>query len=289
MDVRQLRYFVTVANEGQITRAAKKLNIAQPPLSHQLKVIEEELGTTLFIRHSRSIELTKAGAVLYKRASSILQQIEDTVNEVQETGEGLKGQLVIGASRSCATTYLPERINTFLQDYPLVTFRLLDGHPSQVVNYLEDREVELALVRFVQETYLDFEKKVIQVEPYVLFIPRQWDWDPKVTSISLKDLEEIPLVMVVRGDRYNSIYNECTKHGVKPNVVCECPDASILLSLVNAGIGATVMPRSTLSMLSTEGIRIADIKDCSLQNETTLLWAKKRPLSKAAQRFIETF
>lgn len=296
MDIRQLRYFVTVADEGQITRAAKKLNMAQPPLSHQLKIIEEELGTPLFFRNSRSVELTEAGWILYQRAISILQQMDDALIEVKETGDGIRGQLTIGAAKTCAMIYLPERLQTFRSENPLVTFRVLDGHPFQVLKYVEERLVELAVVRFVSDIHLDYESRTLQIEPYVLFIPNKWDWDPSRTSIRMKDLEDIPLVMVVREHKYgtySAFYDTCIKQGIKTNIVCESYDAAVIFSFVVSGMGATVMPKSTLLMhqLNVEqlDVRIIEIEDCPLSNKTTLVWDKQRPLSKAAQRFIELF
>lgn len=290
MDIRQLRYFVTVANEGQITRAAKKLNMAQPPLSQQLKLIEEELETPLFFRNSRSVELTEAGMLLYQRAVSILHQIDDTLTEVKETGDGLRGQLTIGTAKTCALTYLPERIQTFRSQYPLVSFRILDGHPFQVVKLVEDRLVELAIVRFVSDLHLDYESKTLQIEPYVLLVPKKWEWEP--SKISMKDLADIPLIMVVRENKYgkySAFHDACIKQGIKLNIVCECHDATIILSFVAAGMGATVLPKSTVSHHQINDVKIIELEDCPLFNKTTLIWDNKRPLSKVSQRFIETF
>lgn len=292
MDIRQLRYFVTVSNEGQITRAAKKLNMAQPPLSQQLKLIEEELGTSLFIRNSRSVELTEAGMLLYQRAVSILNQIDDTVMEVKETGDGLRGQLSIGTAKTVAAAYLPERIQAFHSQYPLVTFRIEDGHPHEVVKFLEDRLVELAFVRFVSDLSLDYASKTLHIEPYVLFIPSKWEWDTSRTSIRMKDLEDIPLVMFVRENKYGkytAFHDACIKLGVKTNIVCESHDAGIIFSFVAAGMGAAVLPRSTLAIHTADNIKIVEIEDCPLQNKISLIWDKNRPLSKGAQRFIEYF
>ena len=291
MDIRQLRYFVTVAEERQITRAAKKLNMAQPPLSHQLKLIEEQLGTALFYRNSRSVELTEAGVLLYQRAVSILHQLEDSLIEVKEIGDGLRGQLSLGTAKSCAMNYLPNKIQDFRNNYPLVTFRILDGHPHQVVKFLEERLVELAIVRFASDLHLDYESKTLQVEPYVLFIPNQWDWDPARVSISMKELENIPLVTVVRENHYgmySSFIDLCLKRGIKTNIVCECHDAAIIFSFVDAGLGAAVLPKSVLFANKLD-IRIIEIEDCPLSNKTLLIWDKKRPLSKVAQRFIAMF
>lgn len=290
MDIRQLRYFVTVADEGQITRAAKKLNMAQPPLSHQLKLIEEELGTMLFYRNSRSVELTEAGSLLYQRAISILQQLEDTLTEVKETGNGIRGQLSVGTAKTCAMNYLPERVQAFRKEYPLVTFRILDNHPYQVLKFLEERLVEVAVVRFASDIHLDYESKTLEVEPYVLFIPKKWCWNK--TSITMKELSDIPLIMVIREDKYgmySSFYDLCLKQGIKLNIACECHDASIIFSFVKSGMGGAVMPKSTLLAHQQDDIDIIEIEDCNLFNKISLIWNKDRPLSKVAERFIESF
>lgn len=291
MDIRQLRYFVTVAEEGQITRAAKKLNMAQPPLSHQLKLLEEELGTSLFYRNSRSVELTEAGTLLYQRAKSILHQIEDTLTEVKEIGDGLRGHLSLGTTKSCAMNYLPERIQSFRRQYHDVTFSILDGHPHQVIRYLEERLIELAVVRLASDLNVEYETKTLLTEPYVLFIPNQWEWDPARTSITLKELENIPLVMVVRENRhgiYNSFHDLCIREGIKTNIVCECHDAAIIFSFVDASMGAAVLPKSAL-FASKLNLRMITIEDCPLYNKTFLVWDKNRQLSKVAQHFMSMF
>jgi len=91
MDFRQLRYFFVIAQEGQISRAAKKLHMAQPPLSQSLKSLETELGVRLFERNGRTMELTNAGKVLYNRAKELFYYLDETINEVRDTNEGLKG------------------------------------------------------------------------------------------------------------------------------------------------------------------------------------------------------
>lgn len=290
MDIRQLRYFVTVADERQITRAAKKLNMAQPPLSHQLKLLEDELDTILFYRNSRSVELTEAGILLYQRAISILHQLEDTLTEVKETGSGFRGQLAIGTAKTCAMNYLPKRVQQFREEFPLVTFRILDAHPYQVLKFLDERLVELAVVRFASDIHLDYESKTLEVEPYVLFVPKKWNWHK--TSISMKELAEIPLIMVIREDKYeiySSFHNLCLKLGIKLDIICECHDASTIFSFVAGGMGASIMPKSTLLTNQSDDIDIIEIEDCNLFNKTSLIWNKDRPLSKLAEKFIETF
>ena len=146
MDIKQLLYFSTIAQEGQITRAAKKLHMAQPPLSQQLKSLEQELGVLLMDRKGKKLELTEAGKVLYERAIELLQRVDDISLEVKEVGEGLKGELSIGSVKT-GFSYIPERFRLFREQYPQVSFRLYEGDSFRLADHLRKREIELAIVR----------------------------------------------------------------------------------------------------------------------------------------------
>ena len=109
MDIRHLKYFISIVEEGTISQAAKRLNIAQPPLSQQLKQLEDELGATLFERHTRKMIITEEGILFYKRAKEILELLTGTVEEVRELSDGTKGILSIGTTASLGAQLLPEK------------------------------------------------------------------------------------------------------------------------------------------------------------------------------------
>ncbi|WP_257347401.1 LysR family transcriptional regulator [Pseudalkalibacillus decolorationis] len=290
MDVRQLRYFLTIAEEGQITRAAKKLNMAQPPLSQQLKLLEQELDVKLVERNGRKMELTEAGKILYKRAENILNQLNETKTEVKEMGEGIRGVLSVGSVISCFS-YLPERVRFFRQQYPLVTFQLREGDSYRLVQYVENRDVELAIVHLpLEKTH--FSMIPLPAEPFTLVMPKEWDMDPSKTTIQMAEIAEIPLLLMRRLNGrgiYEIIVEECNRHGFEPQLVGDCPDAAMLLWLVSSGICATILPKSTLSALPATDLKIMDIEDSSIQSEAGVIWLKDRFLSKSAVRFIDTF
>lgn len=146
MDIRQLRYFLTVAEEGQITAAAKKLHMEQPPLSRQMKQIEDELGVILFDRTGRRLRLTPAGERLRDRAIRLLGQLEETVTEVREFGDGVRGVLSVGAVVSC-TSLLPGPLGRFRERHPQVSFKLSEGDHHLLGERLDRREIELAVAR----------------------------------------------------------------------------------------------------------------------------------------------
>lgn len=289
MDIKQLRYFATIANEGQISRAARKLHMAQPPLSQQLKLLEEELGTPLFERKGRRLELTAPGKVLYKKAVMILNLLEETVMEVKETEQGLRGVLRIGSVKS-GFSHLIRRIRRFREQYPMITFQLREGDSYRICELLRNRDIEIGLVRLPIEME-DVHMIHLPIEPYVAVLPKDWQIAAGPT-ISMKDVKDLPLLLLHRISgigQYEMVIDECRRHGFEPNVICECPDVAMLLSLVNEGVGATIVPKSAIAINQAANIQSFDIEDSTLQSESAIIWLKDRYLSKAARHFLETF
>lgn len=290
MEMRQLRYFLAIADEGQITRAAHKLHMAQPPLSHQLKMLEQELDVSLIDRDRKKFELTKSGEVLYEKAKVLLQQADDTAKEVEETGKGLRGDLSIGCVQS-SFAYMPERISHFRKQYPLVTFQLRSGDSFRLAEYLRTREIELAIVRLPLEMD-EFSSLPLPNETYIAVVPEEWVEDPAQESIPMDKLAQMPLLLLHRisgTGQYELVVNHFKKQGYMPNVVCECPDAAMILGLVSAGVGAAVLPQSTLSRQMPPGRKVLNIEGPELISESAVIWLKDRYLSKNAQHFIEMF
>ncbi|MDQ0218668.1 LysR family transcriptional regulator [Peribacillus cavernae] len=291
MDIKQLHYFCTIVEEGQITRAAKKLLMAQPPLSQQLKQLEEELGVILFERTGKRMELTVQGKILYKRAISLLNQVSETIVEVKESGEGISGTVSIGTVQTCFS-YLPQKLLEFRKIYPHVTFQLRSGDTYRVSQLVKNRETEIGIVRFPLEME-GFSEIRLPIEPYVALYPRAWGTESGLpTSIKMKELTDVPLLLLHRVNgigQFELIVNECKRHGFNPKVICECPDASILLTLVASGIGVTIVPKSTILLHHLDTISIVELEDSSIQSESSLIWLKERYISKGARHLIEMF
>lgn len=287
MDVKQLRYFSAIAQEGQITRAAKKLHMAQPPLSQQLKLLEQELGVLLVERSGKNIKLTEAGKVLYKRATELLHQLDETVTEVKEIGEGLKGELAIGSVKTCFS-YIPDRIRFFREHYPLVTFRLHEGDSFRLAQDIRKRDIELAIVRLPLDL-ADFSSHPLPKDRFVALIPKSWGGP---NSIGMKELAELPLILLHRISGvglYELVVDQFRKHGINPNVICTCPDAAMILSLVRAEIGTTLLPQSTLYSFNLDRLNAVEIEDGIIESDSSIIWMKDHYLSKNAARFIQTF
>ncbi|MED4116296.1 LysR family transcriptional regulator [Priestia megaterium] len=287
MDIKQLRYFSAIAEEGQITRAAKRLHMAQPPLSQQLKSLEQELEVCLVERNGKELELTQGGRVLYEKAKSILNQMDELVTEIKEVDEGLKGVLSIGSIKT-GFSYLPDRLKVFRQKYPKVTFRLREGDTFTLAQSLIKREIELAIVRYPLQMN-GFSSLSLPEDEFVLIVPQ--GWSDQIT-IKITELAEIPLMLLHRTNwigLYEVVIEEFNRHGVNPEIICECGDAAMLLSLVRAGVGATLLPQSTLEAFPMNGLQTISIEDGTINSQSALIWLKERYISKSAVQFIDTF
>lgn len=290
MNIKQLRYFYEIANEGQITLAAKKLHISQPPLSQSLKALEDSLNVTLFERNGRKMELTEAGVILYEKAQEIFYKIDETIEEVQETGQGLRGTLAIGCNKSCYS-HLPKKINIFQEEFPHIKFKILEGDSYYLGKQLTEKEIEIAIIRLPIDMS-GFSYHLLPEEDYVVICPTKWVKDQEKESISIAELATIPLLLLHRLKgigQFEIILDKFRAKQLTPKIVCESPNVDILLGLVDEGLGATILPKSTLLKNYNRDIKVLHMEDTPIVSQSAVIWLKDRYLSKSAKRFIELF
>ena len=200
MNLRQLEYFVAVAEERKITTAAKRLSITQPPLSYEVSALEKELGVKLFVRRPRGVDLTDAGRVLYARATTILGLTESAAREVADVGLGREGTLAIGIISSSGGQVPNDRMRALAKDYPRVSLVLNEGNTYEVLEMLRRRVVELGVVRtpFAGE---GLECRYADPEPMVAVIPRGMSCGERADVVGLEELSAAPLVIYRRFEK----------------------------------------------------------------------------------------
>ncbi|MCC2686673.1 MAG: LysR family transcriptional regulator [Paenibacillaceae bacterium] len=294
MDLRQLRYFLAVAEEGQVTGAAKRLNMEQPPLSRQMKLLEEELGVTLFDRSGKRLALTNAGMLLQRRAEQLLRQFQETIEEVHGLDEGILGALSIGCVVSCFSL-LPQRIERFHEQYPDITFKIHEGDHFLLGEQLEKRNLELVVARLPFEAAADPERYSIlrlPSDPFVALLPDSWSQAADSRKLGMAELAQYPLLSLksnLTTGMHNRMMEAFREAGQEPHVLCECSSITVILSLVAAGIGATILPKSVIASLPLPGIAMRELALTPFYSEVGLIWIKDRYLSKIARNFIEMF
>ncbi|KHD84791.1 LysR family transcriptional regulator [Bacillus ginsengihumi] len=289
MDIRQLKYFVTIAEEGKITTAAKKLNIAQPPLSRQLKQMEEELGVILFDRDNKSLNLTLEGERLLLRAKELLNKLDETMAEVQELRKDASGILSVGSNLYCASLILSKVVD-IREKNPGLTFKVWEGETIHLIKMLSKRQIEIAITNS-PITEKSISQMTLESDPYVLVLPEKWTWNGS-EQCRLEEIIDLPLILLRPNyglGAYGQIVNEFQRLDLEPNILCECQDLIMLLGLVSSGFGATILPLSLLSLHSLGGLRVIQLKHQTLISEPKVIWRKNSYLSKAAKEFLKLF
>lgn len=286
MDLRQLAYFLAIAEEGNITRAAERLHIAQPPLSQQLKLLEEEFGLVLMERNTRKIKITDAGRLLQNRAKQIMELSEKTAKELKDLKEGFKGTLSIGTIASAGETLLPERIQSFHKKYPGVDFHIRESGTFEILELVKDGVVEIGIIRTpLNEGGFDYIN--LPDEPMVAGALGDLFWGGNRGCLNLKGLEGKPLLI---HNRYKSIIEEaCKKAGFKPWIMCRIDDTRAMLSWANTGMGIAILPRDMIGLLPDVKLDFREIREESLVTRTVIIWIKSHYLSAPARHFLETF
>ncbi|MBW6409598.1 LysR family transcriptional regulator [Clostridium weizhouense] len=293
MDIRQLKYFLTIAEEGHITSAAKKLNISQPPLSKQLKLLEEELGVILFNRTSRSLELTEAGILLQNKSEQLLELYKSTVNEMKNFNDGLKGTLGIGTVCSSGINVLPQKIKEFSKKYPKIEYEIYEGNSFKIMELLNNGLIDVGFVRepFNTSLYNSFiikDNLKNSINDYFVAIAKaEFYHDTKSSTIFLKDLKDKPLII---NRRYEEIIkNTCNKAGFEPQIICRNDDIITSLSWAKAGIGISILPLTASNILPNVNLKIKKILEPSIESYLRLIWPKNKTLSNISRNFIEMF
>lgn len=294
MDLRQLRYFLAVAEEGQVTSAARRLNMEQPPLSRQMKLLEKELGVTIFDRSGKRLTLTHAGELLRRRADELLHQFQETIEEVRELDEGAHGILSIGSVVSCFSL-LPQRIERFHELYPRVTFKIHEGDHFLLGEQLEKRNLELILARLPFEAANEPNRYAVlrlPPDPFVVLLPSSWPQTSEDRKMEIGTLAQYPFLSL-KSDQttgmHDLVLRTFRESGHEPHILCECSSVAIILALVAAGIGATILPQSVLTSFPLTSIVMHELTHTPFYSEVGLVWIKDRYLSKSARNFIETF
>lgn len=289
MNFRQLEYFITVAETKNISAAARKIHMAQPPLSRQLQLLEDELDTKLFIRSNKGIELTDAGRNLYLEARNLFAKVEEIKENVRDSENCLRGNIRIAACYSTLPVFLKE-MNKFLDEHPLVKFSLLHGTVDEMLRLIQDNSVDMLFLRTLSVKDDKLSKKTLGEDPMCLVVNRDMDSSPDEEVVPLRYLEHLPLCLLDSNHYpgYSAPLLEfCRKNDFEPRIVCECYDTSVAIMLAINNVAATVLPLSVVDGYSHPSISIKYISGLDMSSMPTVIWNPQRQLSRSAKEFLD--
>lgn len=246
MDLRQIRYFVVLAEELHFRRAAERLRITQAPLSVAIQTLEREFGGSLFHRTQRSVALTELGHAFRAHALDILDRVEATLGDVHDLVSGEAGQLRIGfTAASALLSFFPEVVSAFRTRYPKVRVVLRDRSSADQIGDLKERRIDVGLMRrFPGRPPSGVTFTRLLRDP--LAVAMRTD-DPlgEVERLTIDHLRDRPLIFYPRLSGvavYEPFMASCARRGFTPDIVQEARDPSVLIGLAASGLGLAVVP-----------------------------------------------
>jgi DNA-binding transcriptional LysR family regulator len=272
IELRHLRYFVAVAEELHFGRAALRLNLAQPPLSQQIRKLEEILGHPLFLRTSRAVKLTSAGEVFLERARRTLRNVEEDMDEARSIGRGEEGFLRVGFIGSAMLTPLPAMLGRYRRLYPKVNLQLHESFTSAVVQRLLKGELDAGFLRDSGQAS-GLEVEPLFSEPFIAVVPKKHPLARQKT-ISAKELRDEPFVFFSPAAgtlAYEKPVSLCEEHGFRPRVVQEAPQWLTIMRLVGAGLGVTIAP-ACVRQIAAPNVACLGLRRAVVQSDIELAY-----------------
>lgn len=283
MDLKQLHYFVTVAREGSISAAARRLYLSQPPLSAQMKALEAELGCTLFERGTRSIQLTQAGRLLFDRASALLEMSEMTRREMLDYRQGSEGTLRLGAISSVGSTLLSRWLAGFCKGHPHIHFEVFEANTYELLEQVRAGVLDLAIVR-TPFSEKGLECVYLAEEAMMAVGRRELLPDSGGMPIRIEQLGGKPLIFYRRWEKV--LAEAFGEAGVELTALCKNDDARTTAFWAAAGLGIGIVPASVLPLLDGQEMICRPIAAGRLSSRIAAVRDPKRYFSTIAAMFL---
>lgn len=273
MELRHLLYFKTVAEELHFTKAATKLFISQPPLSRQIKELEEEIGAQLFIRNNKRVELTHAGKYFKKEVDIIFNKLEESKSIVRQIQEGASGELKIGYISSVYQSELAEILKAMREEFPFIKTGLFEMPTVLQIEALEQGKLDVGILRApVLSNKLTI--KSLFFDPFVVVIPSAIEKFSNRDELS-KFLSTTPFIFFNKefAPSYNDKLIEiCKRMQFTPDITHEANNIHSILELIEAGLGVSILPLSLKKQYSSMNIQFIEIEDIPIHTEVVIAY-----------------
>ncbi len=288
MNFRQLEYFAAVAEAKSISRASRELHVAQPPISRQLALLEDELGVCLFLRTNKGIELTEAGRCLYQQSEQMFQNLRMMADSVRDVDAGLRGQVKLGVIYSDLPMVM-EHLKAYHQEYPQVELYIRMGSPNDLIDDLNRGKLHVLYLRSQSEEAAGLGEKILGEDSLELVMNGQTDPAPGQSVVPIEALRGVPMCLLRSDDLWgysNNLKNECQRAGFSLEVVCQCYDTPMAMQLVQAGFGVSYLPRSIVKTMPDSGIYTKPVQGLAARSYPVLVWTENIYYASCVKRYI---
>jgi len=289
MELRQLRYFIAVAEQLSFTEAAKRLYHSQSSISHQIADLETTLGVKLFVRDKHSVSLTSAGKTLLFEAHALIAKTEEAVQKTRQSACGSMGTLNIGFLSLSVVRVMPQLLGTFRASYPKIEIKLDQMNPGQISEGLEQEELDLGFTRSISRSRSSgLTWRRLYVEKVCAAVHETHHF-AKETTISLSELSRESFVSINRAQSpglFDLTLRLCSSRGFSPNILSRHQHMETVLCLVEAGIGISILPRS-FEQIASRSVRFIDIAGKDASVDLCIVWNERKE-NPSIQLFLQT-
>lgn len=288
LNFRQLEYFSAVAEEKSISMAARRLHVAQPPISRQIALLEDELGVCLFLRNNKGVELTEEGRALYQQSQDMFQNLRLIVENVRDINAGMRGRLKIGTLYSNMSVVL-KCLKEYHEKYPQVELYIRLGSPKDLLEDLNKGDLHILFLRSHTTEVSGLHESILGEDSLELVMCRQRDPAPESDTIPIEALREVPMCLLRSDDLWgysSHLIKECQRKGFSPNVVCQCYDTPMAMQLVQAGFGISYLPRSIVETHPYSNIYSKPLRGGPAKSYLTMVWNSNIYSAKCVKLFI---
>ncbi|RKQ33972.1 LysR family transcriptional regulator [Oceanobacillus halophilus] len=289
MEIRQITYFMEVAEREHVTEAADALHVAQSSVSRQIFNLEDELGVELFIREGRNVKLTPIGKIFYERMKQAMNLIEEAKREVKEYLDPEKGTVRIAFPISMAAHILPSTIYAFRTKYPDAKFEMSNALYHDLIKGVVNGDYNLAMIAPMpnKEKVKKIKGTTLFTEDIVALLPVNHPLADK-SSIMLQELKDDPFVVLPEGHVFrNQVVKACNNAGFTPNIAFKGENMDALKGLVSAGLGVALMPEMTLVDNTPRSTTIVPLEDPNLTRTVGIIYPTQRKLLPTEKLFFE--
>jgi DNA-binding transcriptional LysR family regulator len=285
MELRQLEYFVAVADERNFTRAAARLHVTQPGVSAQIRQLERELGQELLDRSGRVTALTEAGQVMLPFARAALGAVDGARLAVDELSGLLRGYVAVGMVSQCASLDIPDMLAGFHRHHPAIEITLAEGNSDHLAEGVRGGTYDLAFIGLGPESPRGLALQVVADEPVVAVVGADAGPGPAAGPTSLAEIADQPLISLPLGTGLRACVDAAyAAAGLQPRVAFEASDPRMLARLAARGLGLAFLPASVAR--THDGLHVIQVSDPPMRGRLALAWRTAGPVSPAARALI---
>jgi DNA-binding transcriptional LysR family regulator len=286
MEIRQLEYFVAVAEEANFTRAAERVHVSQSGVSAQVRQLERELGQTLLDRSSRTVRLTEVGAAMLPYAQAALDAVANARLTVDQLAGLVRGHVTVGMVSGCALSVVPELLAEFHDLYPSVDIALAEADSDRLVERLRTGRLDLALIGSAGDAQSGFETELVVDDTLVAAVRSD---DPLAArhTLTVDALRDLPLISLPRGTGLRAALDTgCANAGFEPRIAFEASALAMVAQLAGMGLGVAILPAST-AQSHQPALHVLQIDRPQLRSRLEIIWDPATATNPAARVLIE--